>query len=389
MVASQIGGEARAWPPTFGTEFNFTSAGLESAWNERGVKANWSGSSWQVPGKAERDAATEFAKQVVGLCGGDCVSTAHRGKFGHTEYLIKFKDGWGFNISMDPGMVEIQTEPETAGVVQANAERYQKYVFEAAEKAGLAPHRPPGGSTQDVAAHLNVGFRSAFGDDPRKFMRFFIDYANQPALALGVFGKDPYNSPTIPHLDISQRKALAAIVADVNAGKFETADQVMKRINSEVYTVSPSFPTAGARSARHYQALGLKQLLTPEYARHDMPFEFRAIRQQLKAREYALLVDLMQRRLEFTNASTQPIRYEADQTHNLRPDSTELAQSFRRYVSEMGLKWEAYEEILLPEVRGLSIKLRGMNGFARIELQHLIFSERTRPCPTKGSLSPV
>jgi site-specific DNA recombinase len=37
---------------------------------------------------------------------------------------------------------------------------------------------------------------------------------------------------------------------------------------------------------------------------------------------------------------------------------------------------------------GLSIKTRGMGDFARIELRHLIFSERNRPCPRR-SLSPV
>src|SRR5258707_430830 len=110
---------ALAWPPTFGTEFNFTNKKLHE------MPGN-------TVGKRNQEAANAMADQVKRACGSDCSVMPHEGKFGLTEYRIGFKDGWWFNISSDPGVVEIQTLPETAAMIRSNVERLQKYIFDQA-----------------------------------------------------------------------------------------------------------------------------------------------------------------------------------------------------------------------------------------------------------------
>jgi hypothetical protein len=341
---------ALAYPPTFGTEFNFTNQALEKAWRERGRKAGYKGSRWQNPAEAEQSAAEKIAAAVKESCGEECVVKTKNGKFGATEYEIEFKNGWGFNISVDPAVVEIQTIPETSSKIRENVPLYQKYIFDAVKTAGFAPSQAPD-NDQEMSAHLNVGFRSAFENDPKAFLRFFIDYANHPSMASGILGVDQHNAPPIATLDLEQRKALSRIVEYVNEGAVKTADVVIRLINYKVYTSSPNHKDEEDSSGRHFQAFGLKQLLKDEFRHHDMPFELRAVRQQLQASDYALVSELMEKRLDYLKKQEGPIRYEPKEISPDESLSSMLAANFYVYASEMGEDWEKYRTLLRHDVQ--------------------------------------
>lgn len=339
-----------AWQPTFGKEFNFTNAEIKAAFAER-AKQKDANPLWELPKEAEQLFATKFSERVKELCKDECKITPHPGKHpGTTDYTVKFKNGWGFNISTDPKVVEIQTLPETAAKVAQNQENYRIYVFEAAKLAELTP-TPEG---RKPKAHLNIGFRSAFGNDPVKFMRFFIDYATYSGLSTGALGEsNDKNSPLLGSLKEEQLVAFQKIIDDVNSGQIKTADEATWRINHEVYTFSPGHekdidPT---RSYRHYQAFGLKQMLTDEFKKHDMPFEFRRIRQDSDASQYPLLAKLMEKRLAFTNGQKNKLLFDRAGAISRKDDLSSISTEFYVYTTEMGENWKDYESLVSPMVK--------------------------------------
>lgn len=336
---------AYADPPTYGTEFNFTNLGIEQEWRARPGKG---------PGDAEIAGAKAMAAKVREICG-DCEVVEHVGKFGATEYRVKFPDGWGFNISIDPACVEIQTFPATAAEIRDQVTRIEKYIFYTAQQAGLLASRPYGTKMRGESnAHLNIGMRSAFDQDPKGFMRFLADYANRVGLGRGIFGRSSHNAPVMSELGPDQRNAFQLLIEDVNSGKVTLVEEIIRRMNFEVYTRSPDFGDR-ASSGRHYQAIGLKQLIKDEFSFQDMPFELRAVRQPGTAQEYQLLTELMDARISHLKSlGGAEIRFvETTETELVAHTALPKVQAleFALYVEETGLKWKKFESLVTPEVR--------------------------------------
>ncbi len=340
---------ARGGDPTFGTEFEFSSNAIEAAFQERMLQGDN-----QMPNQSEHDAAIKVAEQVRKNCA-ECTVTEHRGKFGLIEYQVKFPDGWGFNISVDPAVVEIQTDPATAAELKNYKKRIQTYIFDSSKAVGLS-YRPSSyvETAEELTAHLNIGLRSAFENDPKGFMRFLADYANRPALGRGILGGDKKNAPLISELTLNQRLAFSKLVDDVNLNKNVTVDEVIRRMNFEVYTDTPTFG-GSASSGRHYQAIGLRQLIKPEFKTQDMPFELRAVRQPKNALQYIRLVELMDARIQFIkNQGNSPIRFINSDLIELTAHGERIevqALEFVLYVEEIGLKWQDYKSIVSTEIR--------------------------------------
>ena len=336
-------GPARAWPPTFGTEFNFSNQTIQRDWRTR-MKNLKKGAS-QVPGNAEKSHAKQFADRLKQEFGDDCFVRPHSGKFSATEYEVRFKDGFGFNISVDPGVVEIQTLPETSAQITANVDKYQKRIFEIATKTGMDPHALR--HIEAETAHLNIGVKSAFDKDPRAFSRLVADYSNRPSLALSILGRDLENAPPMKVLQPSQQAIFQKIVADAEMGNTRTVDAFADQMNHLVYTETPYIEKIRESTPRHYQAVGMKHLDPEDLIHGDLPFEFRAIRQPRTAEEYALVTRLFQKRIEHLKASTAPIYYRvAHSPFPLEPTSLESAAHFKIYVTEMGEDWKTYEKLL-------------------------------------------
>jgi hypothetical protein len=328
--------QAFAWPPTYGSEFNFTNKEITKAWTTRGEKANFDNSSWGNPDHVEQEYAKTFADEIQQACGRYCTITPHRGKFGATEFRVEFKDGYKFNISVDPANVEIQTSPETLLQVEKYEEKTQRYIFDIAKKMGMIEH------SNDETAHLNIGLASAFDNDAKRFLRFYTNYQNHPELASGALGIDFPNAPPLTHLTPMQKKAFAEIVDDVNSGKETSAKVVATRIQDEVYTKTPTFGEA----PYHYQGFSVKQIAHSRSS-SDKPFELRAPRQPKSARERTLLIKLFEMRMAADNESSNPIAF-LDLPENQQIPRSELTNKFRLYLLDAGADFDEFKD-LLPE----------------------------------------
>lgn len=336
---------------TYGTEFNFTSDTIARS----RVAAD------EPPGGSERDAAIAMKKAVLKRCP-ECKAKQHRGKFGLIEFTILFPDGWDFNISVDPGCVEIQTQPGTLAEIEKQIQRMQSMIFDAAADVGLFPHRSAYEQTKNsLNAHLNIGGLSAYRNDPEGLLRFISDYANHPAMGRGLLGASQFNAPLMSELKPSQQIAFQSLLSEMNHKKVKSIQDVVSRMHGSVYTHTPSAGDDWGGNI-HYQAVGLKQLegLKSGWFRRDerdAPFELRAIKQPETADLYLLMVQFFEKRIKYLKSLQGeplifiPVSFRELSKINRLPSVRAL--EFALYSREMGVDWKTYERLVPEPVRNV------------------------------------
>ncbi len=322
-----------AWPPTYGAEFEVTRVGGFPEFNFDNPSST-----------EEKTEQLKLVEQIKKQClAAKCTVAEVNGKW-DTDFEVKFADGWWFKVSYDPDCVEIITKPSTREEFEKQASRINQHIFGAARKIGLTVNK------FEDSAHFNIGVRSAFHDDAKKFLRFFVDYTNRPDLALSSLGFDLPNAPPLSMLQESQRLALQKIVEKVNSGKMTTIQEVAKAIQDKVYihTYDPAWGTS-ARAVAHYQAIGLKYINRTDLTKADAPMELRSIWTQDSAENFILISKLMEARINYLNLADDPIIY--NQTTRQEFTDSEHRTRFKIYVEEMGMKYEEFESLLPKEVR--------------------------------------
>lgn len=320
-----------AWPPTYGAEFEFGNAAMR----EKSLEG-----SGDAKTSIEQKEQLAFAKYMEHHCLiAKCVVKPIAGKWGTTDFVVAYEDGWWFKISKDPGCIEITFKPSSREELEARAQFINEEIFNSAKAVGLDVK-------QDDSAHFNIGIRSAFLDDGKKFLRFFVDYANHPDLALGSLGKDLNNGPPLSILTELQRQALASIVQETEQGKWKTIAEIAAQIQDRVYTKSYNPEWGGIT---HYQAIGLKIVNRTNLSRADAPMELRAIWSQLSAEHFTLIAKLMEGRIQYLNSLKTPIVYAGANQDSF--SNSELLTRFSIYVREAGLSIDEFLPLLPQEVR--------------------------------------
>lgn len=336
---------------------------------------------------AERNALLKLRDFIQADCKECAMETVEKGKWGE-EYVFRFPNGSGFKIAIDPGVVEVQPFHETNASFRENIEQ-REYIFKAFKKAGLHAELPPFkkqefanllkghpksskayidelteayNETLREASEVNIGARSAFGDDVESFLRFFSDWSQRP-MTLGIFNNDKasvlQNGPPLRYLDLARQQAFRQIVKDFYAGKIRTLDQAARRILSDVYTKSLILP--GEADAKHSQGISIKYLGTPEFKKTDMPIEIRTLFQPRSAQEDLLMRELMEKYILFIKSQKgKPIRYNPEEwTHLKESPSYEfllpgaLALEYFFFCFEIGADTVRYLPLVSAELEPL------------------------------------
>ena len=313
---------------TIGSEIELTNEKLwQSHWDGRGM----------TEGTLERKAQLLFVAQMRKKCQtSGCKVTEVSGKK-NTAFLVTYSDGWWFKVDFDPQCVEIQWKPITTETIEKIENRIDEDIYGTGEELGLYVY-------EDENAHFNIGVKSAFGDDAELFLRFLVDYANHPDLALGSLGHDIDNAPPLSALKPKQREAFQSVIDDFYKGKLKTitdvAEAVVRHVYTETYTPNWGDP-------QHNQAMGLKYITAENMKKNgDMPFEFRAMWPQPSAEHFTIIARLVAARVDFLKTHKDPIIYLKSERTQFAPE--ELHARFYIYVEECGLKYNDYK-ILLPE----------------------------------------
>jgi hypothetical protein len=329
---------ALAWPPTYGAEFEFYHPMMKAATFNRGEDP--------ILGQAKLF-YVDHIKKICEQKG--CVVEKVDGKWWTmtdkdqaADYKVIMPDGWWFKISHDPGCVEITTKPSTLQELRAQRKIMDEMIFDSARAIGFRIQPME-------TAHFNIGIKAAFDNDPKEFLRFFVDYHNHPELVQGVLGDDINNAPSLAVLGQDQRGALKKLVSEVNAKNDFTLGSLAAAITGRVYTKSYNPEWGGAY---HYQAVGLKYVNALSLAgNNDKPMELRATWNQKDAEHFIKVAELLEARFQFLKKQNTKIVYSGTRKQNFT--TTEMVTRFYFYVTEMGLSYARYRELLPHYLRSV------------------------------------
>ncbi len=343
---------------TYGFEFEFSNPLILKNWNpKKGLIPGYDDAYFD--GREPFD-AMRMAHVVAQLCAQskDCQVKEESYKYFRNEFRVVFADGYWIRISFDPACVEIQGKPLTKKEYRDKSELLEKYVFEAAKKAGLVLDRKEG------MGHFNIGAQSAFGRDEvngLRFLSYFVDFQNHPELSMGAIGKDVGgNSPTLTVLHPSQSAALQALVTGVVKRKYKLS-AVAAYINRYVYThtldnLSAQNNQLDRRESQHNQAITVEdfeKFSRKQFAdKIDLPMEIRPIFAQESIEQFILQIELFELRNNFLAGRGYPLKF-----LNLKKNrfsKSELVSRFYVYVTEAGGDFEHFKPLLHKSLRNIA-----------------------------------
>jgi hypothetical protein len=322
---------ALAWPPEVAPELNFTNSEMEQAWRRQADSSD-------TVNPTSFDYQERFMKSVKGKCDA-CEITEMVDRYGVKKYRVTLKNGWHFDITLDPSVIEITAKPVAVNEIAAIKEEIEAPIFSTAKELSLRT---------DTAGHLNYGIESTFGDDSRLFYNFIADYLNNPGLTRGVMGyEDNANAPHPEKLAPKQRAALKNVLDDFDPEKSSATD-LAKSLYKEVYYRSVVFGGADGEPPEKYHAVNIVSL-TKEGDTWPR-LELRAVQMQKSAEEVELLSKLFASRVEFLKRKSGKISYIGDKNYQAATPE-EMIEDFHRYVVESGLEWKSYRPFISKERR--------------------------------------
>jgi hypothetical protein len=324
LGASLASSSAYAWPPQLAQELEFEHSSISRAWTK------------QVDGDETANPASlkmqeKFKNLVMEKCP-ECEVTAYFDKYSERKYRITLPENWYFEITMDPGVIEITGQPTDK--LSVLAPKIQNLIWNTAEELGM---------TLGSAGHLNFGVESTFGNDSRLFRNFYVDYLNNVGLSSGVIGgSDPYNAPHPERLNQKQRRKLRKILDEFNPKK-STIQSFSKNIIKNVYYKSTAYGGADGEAAEKYHAANLTSAADKN---NPWPrFEIRAMPMQKSAEDLELLYDLFSARVKYLKKNEGLVPYTAHLTFEKRTPAS-MVEEFYRYVTESGLDWNIYKRFV-------------------------------------------
>ena len=268
----------------------------------------------------------------------------------------------------DPGVIEVPLSPMNTQQAKQRADLVQKFIFETMTELGLFP----GNSEYNRwSAHLNFSYpQLQAGKDNGLFFRYFVDMADQPELASGVFAGDIRNAPLIGMYGDPVREALAALVSEfnqkLNTGEAASSIDFSSRILNTVYNLerSPTFDRGPK-----FNAINLMHLVEPGNGGLDVGsssrVEQRSSYMPKNAEHMAFQFEIVARRLVYLQGkSAQRIEYKkskvpSDNKRNFSPvgpqngyTNRDLANAYVRFMKEIEMDiHENVKFLIIPEVR--------------------------------------
>ena len=321
IVGIALSCPAYAWPPTFGGEFTFTNPAIQAAQEGSFVNSDQS--------EGARDRMAEILK--TRCAGGECTLETIQNHYGVDTVRVTYRDGWWFQVSTDPAVVEVQTKAATYEQLLAMKERIQKDIFDVAKQAGMTPHENTGGG------HIHIGMTSALDDSALLFRNFDADFENHSELSSGILSHDHSNSPPVAALTTEQKTKFAKVLADFDHGRLRTVRAFAKRLQADVYAQTPS----GWDPPEKYHALNVTRIAGDDFPEAEKTFEVRSIRPQQSANDFLLETHLFEMRLLRLKQELRPIHY----YENPAPLTEAMkAARFYEYVHDAGLNWDDYKK---------------------------------------------
>jgi hypothetical protein len=312
------------WPPDVAPEFNFSSSAIRGAWSRQ--------ADTTMTENPENAAARERMRDIVAKRCGDCQIEAGTDRYGVKKYRVTFTDGWWFDITLDPAVVEITAKPAPLAFYETNETRLSSFIFDIAGEIGL---------TASLAGHLNFGVEETFGGDVKLFRNFLVDFLNHVELSrFIVHDGDTFNAPLPIDLSPEQHEAFRKLVDGYDFEK-GTIQDFSQRLLKEVYYRTTWDAPARGEPADKYHSMNVKSIAL------GLPWprlEMRSVRFQKSMAEFLTLIRLFQGRMTFLKSQGGLVEYAPSRSI----DREAGLQRYLEYSRESGISWTE-AQLIVPE----------------------------------------
>lgn len=252
--------------------------------------------------------------------------------FYHPDYRVKYKDGFYFDITLDPTVIEVKVKPGTLADFKKNRDRIQEDIFDFA--ANELKIRPP----KEAGGHIHMGALSAFGSNMKLLRNYIVDIMNHQELWL-LMGEDFRNAPPLALLGDGRHQAYLAIIADLDSGKISDFSAFGKRMRKEVYDETYDRTVVSEwDKAYKYHAINVNRM-SKKFTEKQMTIEHRGFPVQGNVDEFLLWIELIQKRLDYLKKVRGKIAIKKFDLSG----HTKWVKQFKDYVEETGLKFGDYQ----------------------------------------------
>ena len=258
-------------------------------------------------------------------------------RYGGTAYRWTYADGWWYQVSTDPGVLETQMAPTTLESAEGATVRgrVERSIFGLAKGLGLSPDATYGGG------HIHMEVAGAFGDNANLFRNFLVDFETH-AVALEAFEHDPVNAPLVAHRVAGAREAFAKTIEAFDRGGLQATQQAVlelaETIESSVY---------GGESRGKYAALNFRHMLDKK---GFGTLEVRALQAQRTYEEFLAQARLLLNRITALEHQTIPVpkpnaALEVSRDADKPLDIEVVVKALRTYVEEVGMDAGRFESM--------------------------------------------
>ena len=284
--------------------------------------------------------------KVASICP-ECQITEAIDRYEVKKYRVTLQDGWWFEITLDPGVVELIAKPAAIEYYLENHDRLQRLLFELPQSIGLQPI--------PQAGHVNFGLEATFGNDVLLFRNFIVDMLNHQELQRRIlFDNDIRNAPTPHDLSMAQQEAFIKLVESYDYEK-GTIQDFAERLLKEVYYETTWNAAAAGEPPDKFHALNIKSIaLMLAWPR----LEIRSIRGQRSLLEFILVTSLFRGRIEHLRSFKSPLEYKPNRSRSAR----DQLQAYYEYSSAAKLDWRLAQALVPKQISEHLDKFNDANG---------------------------
>ncbi len=321
---------------TYGAELTFTNS--EILESQRALRS----------GTINSDMSERYQKLLIDKILENCLDCSvekHIDKYGLEYGRILYPDGWYFNVTLDPAVVEVTAKPIPDSKLQEYTKRLDRDLYANARELGLRPSRNTGGG------HIHFGAQSFFEGNPEYFRDFMVDMYNHGELAEGIFADDHYNSPPIKAHPKAQRDAFIRTIEAFDNDPEDSIIGLGLKIREGTY----DYQVANWGPTEKYQAINIERMVVEGFEASEETIEVRSIRPQQNGEQFALIANLFKKRMEYLKRQRKQGSV-LKLNHVTGMTVEQKFQSFIRFITEADEDPADYFRILPAEYLDLAWK---------------------------------
>ena len=322
--------QAFAWPPLFGPEVEFTNSEMSAESRAAG------GATVNVASAVAAQRAMRDKVKALCLVAPRCQIRSATNSYGVTVYRVTFSDGWWFQVSTDPGVVELQFAPATLKGFKKRQALLKTHVYDVAEELGLHV------DVESGANHLHLDLAETFGGNALLFRNFLVDWFNHSLVLQRILNGDLYNSPPISAQSLESRHAFKAAIEAFDRGEIKTIEALSRKILDEVYSTTYS----GWNPPEKYQAINLTRVFARNAGARTV--EMRAVRSAESAEGLLLQMTLIENHIKWLKTQRQPIPLNLERVEKgtLRELLESSCMEFLDLIGKIGMTYSDFGPIM-------------------------------------------